>query len=74
MHDERFWLMLTYAVNTLNWSAQRYERIKYIYEEYQQHKGVHQTLPFHIFSVQVKFEACYITGQWGRVQNKAKET
>ena len=38
------------------------------------HEGVHLTLPLHIFSVHVKSGACYITGQWGRVQNKIKET
>ena len=27
-----------------------------------------------IFSVQVKSRACYITDQWGRVQNNIKET
>ena len=32
------------------------------------------TFPPHIFSVQGKSGACYITGQWGRVQNKIKET
>ena len=31
---------------------------------------VHLTFPPHICSVQVKSGACYITGQWGRVQNK----
>ena len=33
-------------------------------------EGVHLTLSSHIFSVQVKSGACYITGEWGRVQNK----
>ena len=28
------------------------------------YEGVHLTLPPHIFSVQVKSGACYITGQW----------
>ena len=37
-------------------------------------EGVHLTLPPHIFSVQVKSRACWITGQWGRAQNKIKET
>ena len=37
-------------------------------------EGVHLTLPPHIFSVQVKSGACYITGEWGQVQNKIKET
>ena len=37
-------------------------------------EGVYLTLPPHIFSVQVKSRACYITGQWERVQNKIKET
>ena len=37
-------------------------------------EGVHLTLPPHIVSVQVKSGAYYITGQWGRVQNKIKET
>ena len=32
------------------------------------------TLPPHTFSVQVKSGAGYIKGQWGRVQNKIKET
>ena len=31
-------------------------------------------MPPHIFSIQVKSGACYITGQWGRVHNKIKET
>ena len=30
--------------------------------------------PSHNFSVPVKFGACYITGQWGRVQNKTNIT
>ena len=33
-------------------------------------EGVHLTLLPHILSVQVKFCICYITSQWGRVQNK----
>ena len=33
-------------------------------------KVVHLTLPPHAFSILLKFGACYITGQWGRVQNK----
>ena len=33
---------------------------------------VHRTFPPHFFSVLVKFGACYITGQWKRVQNKIK--
>ena len=37
-------------------------------------EGVHLTLPPCISSAQVKSGACYITGQWGQVQNKAKET
>ena len=36
-------------------------------------EGVHLTLPPHILSVQVKPGAGYITGQWGRVQNKIEE-
>ena len=31
---------------------------------------VHLTFSRHIFSVQVKSGACYITGQWGRVEIK----
>ena len=38
------------------------------------YEGVHLTLPPHIFSIQVKSGACYITGQWERVRNKIKET
>ena len=37
-------------------------------------EGVHLTFLPHIFPVQVKSGACYIAGQWGRVQNKVKET
>ena len=33
---------------------------------------VHLTFPPHIFPVQVKSGACYITGQWGLAQNKIK--
>ena len=33
---------------------------------------VHLTFHPHIFFVQVKSGACYITGQWGLVQNKMK--
>ena len=36
-------------------------------------EDVHLTLPRHIFSVQVKSGACYITGQWEQDQNKIKE-
>ena len=36
-------------------------------------EGVHLTLPPNIFSAQVKSGACYITGQWGWVQNKKKK-
>ena len=32
------------------------------------------TLPPHIFSIQVKSGACYITSEWGHVQNKIKQT
>ena len=28
----------------------------------------------YIYSVKLKPGACYITGQWGRFQNKIKET
>ena len=38
------------------------------------YEGVHLTLPPHIFPVQVKSVTCYITGQWGRVQNKINIT
>ena len=38
------------------------------------YEGVHLTLPPHIFSIQVKSGARYVTGQWERVQNKLKET
>ena len=41
---------------------------------YQIYEGVHLTLPPHIFSIQVKSGARYVTGQWERVQNKLKET
>ena len=34
----------------------------------------HLTFFPHIFSVQVKSGACYIKGQWGRVQNKINVT
>ena len=37
-------------------------------------EGVHLTMLSHIFSVQVKSGACYITGQWVRVENKIKQT
>ena len=37
-------------------------------------EGVHLTLPPHIFSVQVKSGAYYITGQWVRVKNKIKKS
>ena len=30
------------------------------------------TIPPPIFSVQVMFGRCYISGQWGQVQNKLK--
>ena len=33
---------------------------------------VHLTLPSDIFSIQVKFGTCCITGQYGRVQTKRK--
>ena len=33
---------------------------------------VHLTLLSHIFSIQVRFGACDVTGQWGRLQNKRK--
>ena len=35
---------------------------------------VHLTFPPHIFSIQVKSGVCCITGKWGRVQNKIKQT
>ena len=38
--------------------------------QYLSQEGVHLTLSPHIFSVKVKCGACYITGQWRRVQNK----
>ena len=38
--------------------------------QYLSQEGVHLTLLPLIFSVQVKSGACYITGQWGRVQYK----
>ena len=36
-------------------------------------EGVHLTLPSHILFIQVRSGTCYITGKWGRVQNKIKE-
>ena len=45
----------------INWTAWQY----YLLLE-----GVHLTLPPHIFSIQVKSGACYITGQQERIQNK----
>ena len=33
---------------------------------------VHLTFPLHVSSVQATSGACYITGQWGRVQNEIK--
>ena len=44
------------------------------YSHYTVKEGVHLTLPTHIFSVQIKSGAYYITGEWGRAQNKIKET
>ena len=35
-------------------------------------EGVHLTLPPHIFSVQVRFGVCYITGQWVTSSEKDK--
>ena len=37
-------------------------------------EGVHLTLPPHIFPSKWSHGACYITGQWGSVQSKIKET
>ena len=42
---------------------------------HRQSEGVHLTLRPHIFSVQVKSGACYITGQWfAKSSDKIKET
>ena len=46
----------------------------YVSENMHRQKGVHLTLPPHIFSVEIKSGAYYIAGQWGQVQNKIKET
>ena len=35
--------------------------------------GLYLTLPPLIFFIQVKFGACYFTGQCGQVQNKVKK-
>ena len=37
-------------------------------------EGVHLTEPLHISPVQVNSRAYYIISQWGRVQDKIKET
>ena len=37
-------------------------------------EDAHLILPPHIFPDQVKSGACYIMGQWGRVQNKILKT
>ena len=34
---------------------------------------VHLTFLLHVFSIQVKFRACYIIYQWDVVQNKIEE-
>ena len=36
-------------------------------------QGCSSDIASSFFSVQVKSGACYITGQWGRVQSKMKE-
>ena len=43
----------------------------YKYQDHTQ-EVVHMTFLPYIFSRQVTFGACYITSQWGRVQNKIK--
>ena len=45
-----------------------------VFGHFPRSEGVHLILPPHIFSVKLKSGACYITGQWGRFQNKIKET
>ena len=42
----------------------------FLYSEKFYIQAVHRTFPPHIFSIQVKSGACYITGQSGRVQNE----
>lgn len=34
---------------------------------------IHLTVPPHVFSDLIKFGACYITCQWGQVQNEIKD-
>ena len=50
------------------------ERNYVLHEEIFTKEGVHLTLPPHIFSVQEKSAAFYITGQSGRAQDTTKET
>ena len=45
-----------------------------VFGNFSRSEGVHLTLPPHVFSVKLKFGACYITGQWGRFQNKTKKS
>ena len=49
-----------------------YTFLKFVYNCINWIEGVHQTLPPHIFSIQIKSGACDITGLWGRVHNKNK--
>ena len=47
-------------------------RIKPSHKFNKRNEVVHLTLPSDVFSVQVKFGACYIMGQYGQVRNKRK--
>ena len=49
-------------------------RIKPSHKFNKRNEVVHLTLPSDVLSVQVKFGSCYITGQYGQVWNKRKET
>ena len=57
-----------FKTNTIFTESSDFHKLDCLYE------GVHLTLSPRIFSVQVKARAYYITGQWGRNQNKIKET
>ena len=45
-----------------------------IFGQFSPSEGVHLKLPPPIFSVKLKCGACNVTGQWGRCQNKTKES
>ena len=63
--SSNFSIFLTFSSFFKVWNSRMTPQISFLHVNLKCFtEGVHLTLPLHVFSVQVMFGACYITGQW----------